>query len=227
MRKNLDPKKFQREAEALSDAASRHGEEIINRASQLAGQGLDRASHLAEQGMEWAGPRAQKIWEDTVKVTAPKIEEAAEKVRPYLDNVHGKVVDDYLPRIENAAREASKAAQKDGSFMERAQRAGDATRKSLTKPTSKKRHFGRFVGWTLLGTVAAGAGYLLWRRSQPIEDPWAEEYWADLDSDVEVPTNPAEPVVDGDVPAEDVPPAEAEDPAAFETKPEVEPEENK
>lgn len=231
MRKNLDPKKLQREAEALTDAASRHGEEIVTRASQLAEQGLDRASQLAEQGMEWAGPRAQKLWEDTVKVTAPKLEEAADKVRPYLDNVHDKVVDDYLPRIENAAREASKAAQKDGSLVERAQRAGDATRKSLAKPAPKKRRFGKFLGWTLLGTVAAGAGYLMWRRSQPLEDPWAEEYWADLDSAVEVPTNPAEAVqsdnVDQSVPAEDVPPAEAEDPAAFETKPEVEPEENK
>ena len=37
-----------------------------------------------------------------------------------------------------------------------------------------------------MGTAAvAGAGYLAWRRSQPIDDPWADEYWADLDTDVE------------------------------------------
>ncbi|EJN84391.1 hypothetical protein HMPREF1129_2679 [Actinomyces naeslundii str. Howell 279] len=28
------------------------------------------------------------------------------------------------------------------------------------------------------GAAAAGA-YVVWRRSQPVEDPWAEEYWAD------------------------------------------------
>lgn len=92
-------------------------------------------------------------------------------------------------------------------FGNRAQRAGEATRKSLVKPP--KRHtFGRVVGWTLLSSVAAAAGYLLWRRSQPIEDPWAEEYWTGLDADVEVPTTPAESAE-----VEEVPAAEMEDPA--------------
>lgn len=183
--RNLDPKKLQREADALADAAGRRGEELVTKASHLAGEGLERAS-------DWAAPRAQKLWEETVRVAAPKIEDAAGRVRPYLDNVHDKVVEDYLPRIESAAREAQKAAQKDGTLVERAQRAGEATRKSLVKPAKRRHTFGRVVGWTLVGSVAAGAGYLLWRRSQPIEDPWAEEYWADLDSDVEVPTTPAE-----------------------------------
>ena len=25
-----------------------------------------------------------------------------------------------------------------------------------------------------------GAAYLLWKRSQPVEDPWAEAYWEDV-----------------------------------------------
>ena len=33
----------------------------------------------------------------------------------------------------------------------------------------------------LRDAAAAGAGYGLWKRSQPIEDPWAEDYWADLE----------------------------------------------
>lgn len=182
-KKNLDPKKLQREGEALADAAARRGEELAT-----------KATNLAEQGIDWASPRAQKLWDETVKVTAPKLEEAADKVRPYLDNVHDKVVDDYLPRIEVAAREAQKAASQDGSLVERATRAGEVTRQTLAKPAPKKRRFGRVLGWTLIGTAAAGAGYLLWRRSQPIEDPWAEEYWADLDTDVDVPDDPAEAV---------------------------------
>jgi len=32
------------------------------------------------------------------------------------------------------------------------------------------------------GAAAAGA-YVVWRRSQPVEDPWAEEYWADSTED--------------------------------------------
>lgn len=184
-KKNLDPKKLQRETEAIAEAAARRSEEFAT-----------KATNLAEQGLDWAGPRAQKLWDETVKVTAPKIEEAADKVRPYLDNVHDKVVDDYLPRIEVAAREAQKAASADGSLVERATRAGEVTRKSLAKPAPKKHRLGRALGWTVLGTAAAGAGYLLWRRSQPIEDPWAEEYWADLDTDVDVPDTPAEAIDD-------------------------------
>ena len=158
-------KKFDRDTEAIKDAALRHAEEWAA-----------RAQDLAEQGYEWA---------------APKVEEAAQKARPYLDNVHEKVVDDYLPRIEEASKEARKAAAKDGTLMERAQRAGDATRKSLSKPVKKNHRFAKCLGWSLLGTAVAGAGYLLWRRSQPIEDPWAEEYWADLDADAQTTTEPA------------------------------------
>lgn len=50
----------------------------------------------------------------------------------------------------------------------------------------------RVLGLTALVGAVAGAGYILWKRSQPIEDPWAEEYWADLDTDSFVPETQAE-----------------------------------
>ncbi|MDO5049004.1 MAG: hypothetical protein Q4D87_03880 [Actinomycetaceae bacterium] len=191
---NLNPKKFQREADAAADAAVRHGEEWVAKAQQL-----------VEEGADWVAPRAQKLWDETVKTAAPVIEDAADKVRPYLDEAEerGRVylkdaqvkAEDYAKRGESAAKAAQKAASKKGSLAERAQRAGEATRKELTKPQkSKGATFGKVVGWTLLGSAAAGVGYLLWRRSQPIEDPWAEEYWADLDTDFDFPETPAEPV---------------------------------
>ncbi len=182
MGKNLDAKQLKREADALSQAAARHGENLVA-----------KASTLAEEGVDWVAPRAQKLWDETVKVAAPRIEDAVDKARPYIDNVHEKVVEDYLPRIENAAREAHKAASGSGTVVERASRAGKATSKALTKP-AKRHTFAKVFGWTTLAAVAAGAGYILWRRSQPVEDPWAEEYWADLDTDVEIPETPAEPV---------------------------------
>ena len=43
----------------------------------------------------------------------------------------------------------------------------------------KKCTLGRTLGWLTVATVAAGAAYVVWKRSQPVEDPWAEEYWAD------------------------------------------------
>ena len=40
---------------------------------------------------------------------------------------------------------------------------------------------------------AAGAAFLLWKRSQPVEDPWAESYW----EDVEVPTEDSDEAESG------------------------------
>ena len=33
----------------------------------------------------------------------------------------------------------------------------------------------------ILAALAGGIGYLLYRRSQPVDDPWAEEYWEDVE----------------------------------------------
>src|SRR5699024_8430083 len=52
--------------------------------------------------------------------------------------------------------------------------------KAAEEQTKKKGGFGRKLGWVLVGTAVAGAGVVLWRRSQPVDDPWAEEYWDDV-----------------------------------------------
>lgn len=170
----VDKQKLQRDLDALGEAALRHSEGLAARATQL-----------AEQGYEWAAPRAQKLYEDGVAIAAPKIEEAAVKVRPYLDNVHDKIVEDYLPRIEEAARGAQNALAEEGTLSERFSKATEVATESLTTPRKRRFRAGRVALWTLGGVAVAGAGYLAWRRSQPIDDPWAEEYWADLDSDVD------------------------------------------
>ena len=51
---------------------------------------------------------------------------------------------------------------------------------------------GRPLGWLTVATVAAGAAYVVWKRSQPVEDPWAEEYWADSEEEEEAEPAPAE-----------------------------------
>lgn len=66
------------------------------------------------------------------------------------------------------------------------------------RPVKKRHPFRKAFGITALVGTAVGVGYILWKRSQPIEDPWAEEYWADLDTDVPVPDMPAEEVDDVD-----------------------------
>lgn len=187
----LTPKKLQAEADAATDAARRYGEEWAA-----------KAQNLVEDGAEWIAPRAQHLWDETVKATAPVIEEAAERVRPYLDEAQEKA-SEYAKRGEEAARAAQKAARKDGTLAERARRAGEATREELTKPKKSSHKVAKVFGWTLVGIAAAGAGYVLWRRSQPVEDPWAEEYWADLDTDVDIDDVPVEEPEDSEEPEEE------------------------
>ncbi|OKL50552.1 hypothetical protein [Boudabousia marimammalium] len=142
----------------------------------------ERAQELAEKTMDWAAPKAQQAWSETVKVAAPKIEAASEAVRPHVDAAHEKLVDDYLPRVQRAMRDAADAAQVEGSLKEKAGAVAEATSTALTKPVKKGHPVLKGFGFSLLAVVVGAAGYVLWRRSQPIEDPWAEEYWADLEA---------------------------------------------
>lgn len=140
-----------------------------------------RAQEYAGQAQEWAAPRLEQAWKETVKATAPRIEAASEAVRPKIDAAAEKITGDYLPRLQRAMHDASAAAQSGGSLSDRADKVYNATAKALTEPTKKGHPVLKALGLTALAAALSAAGYILWRRSQPVEDPWAEEYWADLD----------------------------------------------
>ena len=192
-------KKHQLDPEQIKSDAVQLGSTLAEQAHAAA----EKVADLAEQGLDWAGPRAQEVLDNARKTAdsarksaQPYIDEAtdrardaADKVRPVVEEARKRAEDDYLPRVNRAWTEATAAAQTDGDLIERARRAADAGSYALTTPTPKRKshRVAKCFGWTALGLSAAGVGYLLWRRSQPIEDPWAEEYWADLDTDVELP----------------------------------------
>ena len=165
---SFDAEKLRATSEQLRDAAAVY-----------AGKVAVRAADLANQGVDWAAPRAQA---------------AAAHAGPAIENARGHLVDDYLPRASRAVNEASAALTARGSLSDRARRASEASAAALTTPTPKRRKCRvlRAFGLTALVGAVAGAGYILWKRSQPIEDPWAEEYWADLDTDSFVPDTEAE-----------------------------------
>ena len=165
---SFDAEKLRATSEQLRDAAAVY-----------AGKVAVRAADLANQGVGWAAPRAQA---------------AAAHAGPAIENARGHLVDDYLPRASRAVNEASAALTARGSLSDRARRASEASAAALATPTPKRRKCRvlRAFGLTALVGAVAGAGYILWKRSQPIEDPWAEEYWADLDTDSFVPDTEAE-----------------------------------
>ncbi|HEY0260749.1 MAG TPA: hypothetical protein VGC18_12970 [Lacisediminihabitans sp.] len=195
---NIDPEQMRADALKIKDALTEQASRAALKAADLTGQGID-----------WAAPKAQQAFEKTIERATPAISSAAERAqaaadaaKPFIDDVQGKVVDDYLPRINKAVSDATTAATTDADLAERARLVREASTHALTTPTAithpvvKHHRVAKALGWTALGASAAGVGYLLWKRSQPIEDPWAEEYWADLDTDAPVPDVAPEPVDD-------------------------------
>lgn len=185
--------KLKNEALQIRDAVAVH-----------AGRVAVAATDLAEQGLDWAAPRAQAALENAIERATPLVEGAAERAqvaadraRPLIGDVRSRVVDDYLPRIHRAVEESGAALTADAPLVERATRAREVGALALTTPTRKvrrKRRLLRALGWTAATGAVVGIGYVLWRRSQPIEDPWAEEYWADLESDTIIPAMAAEKI---------------------------------
>ncbi|MDO4259287.1 MAG: hypothetical protein Q4C87_07185 [Actinomycetaceae bacterium] len=188
---NIDTDKLRTEALQLRDAVAVH-----------AGRVAVKAADLAEQGIDWAAPRAQAALESAISRATPIIEnaadrasDAADKAKPLIADARERVVEDYIPRLSRAVEESGQALQTEGTLLKRADAIRRASTSALATPTVKvrrKRRFLRALGWTAATAAAAGVAYLVWKRSQPIEDPWAEEYWADLESDTVVPAVDAE-----------------------------------
>lgn len=187
---NFDAESMKAQAAQLRDTLAINASRAAVRAADLAGQGLEWAAPRAQAALENAVERATPLLQsaaDKAAAAAVKAQAAAENAKPAIQNMHDRMVDDYLPRINRAASEAMTAATGEGAVLDRARKALDASHTALVTPTAKvrkPRRFMRAFGLTALGAGLAGAGYILWKRSQPIEDPWAEEYWADVDSDV-------------------------------------------
>jgi len=129
----------------------------------------DQAQELAHQGIEWATPIAT---------------ETAEKVRPVVDDAvarasdtKDKVVSDYVPKAKRVALAAAAAAKEsEGDLKTRAQLVQESATKALADPKPKKRGHKVFATVSLIAGLGL-AGYYLWVRMQPTEDPWAEAYW--------------------------------------------------
>lgn len=187
---NFDAERMKAQAVQLRDTLAINASRAAVRAADLAGQGLEWAAPRAQAALENAVERATPLLQgaaDKAAAAAVRAQEAAEHAKPAIQNMHDRMVDDYLPRINRAASEAYSAASGEGAVLDRARKAVDASRVALTTPTvkvRKPRRFLRAFGLTALGAGLAGAGYVLWKRSQPIEDPWAEEYWAEVDSEI-------------------------------------------
>ena len=137
----------------------------------------------AERAAVWAAPRVNKARTEVAKAA----KEAQLRAQPVVEEARSRVAEDYVPAAHRAAVAAQAAAGTEGTLTERAQRIAVAAKNAALEipevPVKKKHPVLKTLGWLALAGAAAGAAYVVWRRSQPVEDPWAEEYWADSAED--------------------------------------------
>lgn len=169
-------KKLEAELRSTADDAGKA-------ARELAEQGKDWATPKVEAAIDWAAPRVEKAWKKGVTATAPRLADAAGKSRDAVDVAHDKLVDDVLPKVIAALEDAAKAAKGGADDVQsRVHTVVKNTEKALKKQEKAAKgssKWGKTIGWVLVGSAVAGAGVLIWRRTQPVDDPWAEEYWDD------------------------------------------------
>lgn len=170
---------------------------IVEATSKRAQVLADHAHAAVSEGIEWAQPKIQEVAEKLapcVEEARQQAEAAAEKLKPALHDarekaleIKEKVVKDYEPLAE--AAEAANAAilEVEASVADTIQAAGEAV---LAASKPKKHRCRTFLKIVALIAALGGIAYVLWNRSRPTEDPWAEAYWEDHDSDTCEDCNP-------------------------------------
>ncbi|MEP7765358.1 hypothetical protein [Sanguibacter sp. 25GB23B1] len=188
---------------ALSDGAHQAGDVatvFAGQAREAAVQAKDWSTPKVEAFVEWVTPRFEQAWNETLKATAPRVEKAAEKAAPVIDSAHDKIVDDLLPKFVaalNAAAESAADAAVHGVAVAGSKTSAGATHladsiaaasergplKLAEAAKAAEKHSKKSgKGWWIVGGVAAAGGaYVLWKRSQPTTDPWAEP-WEKVDA---------------------------------------------
>lgn len=117
-----------------------------------------QARNLADQGKDIVLEGAQDLQEKVSNDLVPNVEHAVGNMRDQFHEVK--------KHSEESLKEAAKQVKKQSADK-------------ISKPAPKRGR--KALLFLVLTAVAGGVGYLLYRRSQPVEDPWAEEYWEDVE----------------------------------------------
>lgn len=173
-------------APRVTDAATQVKQLIVEEAPVKAGIAKEKAASIVENSKTLEGAR-----EDALLLKEQLAARAAEVANEASTRVSeaAALTADHVDQASKVAAETSEKASKHAS--KRAHKRADKVAKRAAKAAAKAdRHAGKaqkphrglkffLVVGPLLAIGAAVA--VIYRRSQPIEDPWAEEYWEDVD----------------------------------------------
>jgi hypothetical protein len=160
----------------LADASETAAPKLRDAADKARPQ-VDALAEKAEEFAEKARPQVEAFAEkanDQVHSWADKLEayrpEATERAGKFASNAASslanvetpKVVDDLAVRLTG-----------DKKAMKKARKALHGASKKIQKDTARKSSGKTAIVWTLVIGSAAGIGYYVWKKAQPVEDPWS------------------------------------------------------
>ena len=164
--------------------AEEAGQAIAQGASEAAGAAT-RAAESAGEKLSEFGHRAAEWGKEGFAAVAPQIVQLAERAEADAKNLAERTKEAVERNEEISMGNVAELAHKGSEALFAASEALAEVEKHAARDRKKKGRFGRVVGWGLLAVGVGAVGYLMWRRSRPVEDPWAEEYWVDLQNDAE------------------------------------------
>lgn len=151
------------QVEALAEKARPQVEALADRAEGLAVKARPQVEAFADKANDQV-----HAWADKLDAYRPEATERAGKFATNAANSLAAVetpqlVDDLAVRLTG-----------DKKAVKKARKALTNAGKRIQKDTARKSGGGKAaVVWTLVIGSAAGIGYYVWKKAQPVEDPWS------------------------------------------------------
>ncbi len=174
-----EAKKAEKHAQKAADAVSGTGQkaeqavqELQKRAAQAGPVASEAAREARARATELYGQYAPAV-EERLRAQGDKL---SQNLGPRADKIVQDVQEDYLPRARRTAETTGTVlkAAVDAARKELTTGQDDIKAAALTAPAPvKKNRAGKVL--LVLGLAAAGAaaGYIAWKKTRPVEDPWA------------------------------------------------------
>ena len=150
------------QVEALAEKARPQVEALADKAEELADRARPQVEALAEKANDQV-----HAWADKLESYRP---EATERAGKFASNAANSLAAIETPQLID---DLAVRLTGDKKAMKKARKALGKAGKRIQKDTAQKSGGKAALVWTLVIGSAAGIGYYVWKKAQPVEDPWS------------------------------------------------------
>lgn len=151
------------QVEAFAEKARPQVEALADRAEGLADKARPQVEAFADKANEQV-----HAWADKLDAYRP---EATERAGKFASNAANSLAAAETPQLVD---DLAVRLTGDKKAVKKARKALTNAGKRIQKDTARKSGGGKAaVVWTLVIGSAAGIGYYVWKKAQPVEDPWS------------------------------------------------------